>query len=264
MQLHGSCGRHAAQVAALDTRRAKDRAVRPEQLAPGVAPCAPPGSDCTRRESRGSSAGQTLAPTAWDAAFAELAAPTGLTQRPLDLRAPRRPPGALRSGRPGRDGAGDRARRRRVPAARRAVVRVGQRPATSSARYSTPELLELEAAHGRDRRRAARRRPGVARADAVEPALASRPFLSGEQREMVAAPHTRRRRRRRQSSGRPAPARRPRSAAAREAWGRPACPSAAARSPPAAQQLEHAPPACEPRASPRCSASVARSRPAPC
>jgi conjugative relaxase-like TrwC/TraI family protein len=34
MQLHGSHGRHAAQVAALDTRRAKDRTRSPEELAP--------------------------------------------------------------------------------------------------------------------------------------------------------------------------------------------------------------------------------------
>ena len=79
MELHGSRGRHAAQVAALDTRRAKDRAVRPEALAPEwrlrAAKLGLHEARIGRLFDR-----ETLAPTAWDAAFVELAAPTGLTQ----------------------------------------------------------------------------------------------------------------------------------------------------------------------------------------
>ena len=79
MELHGSSGRHAAQVAALDTRRAKYRAVRPEVLAPEwrlrAAKLGLNEARIGRLFDR-----ETLAPSAWEAAFVELAAPTGLTQ----------------------------------------------------------------------------------------------------------------------------------------------------------------------------------------
>jgi conjugative relaxase-like TrwC/TraI family protein len=79
MELHGSSGRHAAQVAALDTRRAKVRTVRPEALTPewrrravGL------GLDASRI---GRLLGrQTLPEPVYELAFNQLAAPTGLTQ----------------------------------------------------------------------------------------------------------------------------------------------------------------------------------------
>ena len=87
MELHGSSGRHAAQVAALDTRRAKDRAVRPEALAP-------------ERRLRAARLGlgearigrllgrETLAPTAWEAAFARAGGAEWSDAERIDLRPP--------------------------------------------------------------------------------------------------------------------------------------------------------------------------------
>src|SRR3954452_3288754 len=79
MELHGSSGRHAAQVAALATRRTKDRTVRPEALAPEwrrrAARLGLDASRIARLQGR-----RTLAEPEWELVFDELAAPTGLTQ----------------------------------------------------------------------------------------------------------------------------------------------------------------------------------------
>ena len=182
MELHGSRGRHAAQVAALDTRRAKDRAVRPEAARPGVAPA--------RRQARTRRGADRPTVRPGDARADRLGRGVrraGGADRsdaePIDLRPPRGPPGALPARGPGRDGAGARARRRRVPGSPAVVpLANGQRV---ERRYSTIELVETEqrtvstavALRGSGR--------GVATADAVEAALASRPHLSGEQRAMV-------------------------------------------------------------------------------
>ena len=131
------------------------------------------------------------------------------------------------------------------------------------ARYSTPELLELErgvmdraiALQGAGR--------GLAGADATERALLARPFLSGEQREMV--------RRLTQDGdgvaavvGRAGTGKTTGLAAARDAWRQSGVPvRGCALSRRAARELEHAA-GCGRRASPRCSASVDRSRRAPC
>ena len=183
MELHGSRGRHAAQVAALDTRRAKDRAVRPEQLAPEWRlRAARLGLDETRigrlfdRE--------TLTPPAWDAAFAELAAPTGLTQNESTFG--RREVLQALCERAGQ-GATVQQLERAADAflSSPAVVRLanGQRV---ERRYSTVELVETEqrtVATAVALRSSGR---GVAMPEAVEAALASRPHLSGEQRGLVA------------------------------------------------------------------------------
>jgi conjugative relaxase-like TrwC/TraI family protein len=182
MELHGSRGRHAAQVAALDTRRAKNRAVRPEQLAPEWRlRAARLGLDETRigrlfdRE--------TLTPPAWDAAFAELAAPTGLTQNEPTFGR-REVLQALCQH------AGQGATVQELEHAADAflcspsvVPLVNGRRVER--RYSTIELVETEqraVATAVALRSAGR---GVAMPDAVEAALASRPHLSGEQRAMV-------------------------------------------------------------------------------
>ena len=128
MELHGSRGRHAAQVAALDTRRAKDRAVRPEALAPEWR---------LRAAKLGLRRGADRATTRPGDARADrlgrgvrrAGGADGSDAERIDLRAPRGPPGALPARGPGRDGAGARARRRRVPALAGGRA-VGQRPAS--------------------------------------------------------------------------------------------------------------------------------------
>jgi conjugative relaxase-like TrwC/TraI family protein len=182
MQLHGSRGRHAAQVAALDTRRAKDRAVRPEQLAPEwrlrAARLGLHEARIGRLFDR-----ETLAPSDWDAAFAELAAPNGLTQNESTFG--RREVLQALCERAGQ-GATVQELERAADAflGLPAVVALanGQRV---ERRYSTLELVETEqrtVATAVALRGAGR---GVAMADTVQSALTSRPELTNEQRLLV-------------------------------------------------------------------------------
>jgi conjugative relaxase-like TrwC/TraI family protein len=182
MQLHGSRGRHAAQVAALDTRRAKDRAVRPEALAPEwrlrAAKLGLHEARIGRLFDR-----ENLAPTAWEAAFEELVAPTGLTQNESTFG--RREVLQALCQRAGQ-GATVQELERAADAFLRSpwVVPLanGQRV---ERRYSTVELVETEQRTVSTAVALRSTGRGVATADAVEAALASRPHLSGEQRAMV-------------------------------------------------------------------------------
>jgi conjugative relaxase-like TrwC/TraI family protein len=184
MELHGSRGHRAARVAALDTRRAKDRTVRPEALAPewrrraarfGLDP-----SRIDRLLRR-----RTLAKPDWEPGFEQLAAASGLTQH--------------RSSFGRRDVlqalcelAGQGATVYEIEQAADAFLRrptvvrlMPSRGRQIEPLYSTVELLETE-------RRAlsialALRGAGRGRATehALEAALAARPHLSDEQRVMV-------------------------------------------------------------------------------
>jgi conjugative relaxase-like TrwC/TraI family protein len=182
MELHGSRGRHAAQVAALDTRRAKDRALRPEQLAPEWRlRAARLGLNEARIERL--LGRDTLAPTAWDQAFVELAAPTGLTQNESTFG--RREVLQALCQRAGQ-GATVQELERAADAFLRSPVVVplanGQRV---ERRYSTLELVETEqrtVATAVALRSSGR---GVASTDAVDAAVASRPHLTTEQRMLV-------------------------------------------------------------------------------
>ena len=128
MELHGSSGRHAAQVAALDTRRAKNRAVRPEALAPEWRLRAAKLGLHEARIGRLSRPGDARAERLGGGVRRAGGADRSDAER-VDLRAPRGPPGALPARGPGRDGAGARARRRRLPALAGGRA-VGQWPAS--------------------------------------------------------------------------------------------------------------------------------------
>ncbi len=95
MELHGSHGRTAAQVAALDTRRAKDRTRSPEELAPEWRRRA---ARLNLRQDRIASLRDRSTPEApsWTDEFAALAAPSGLTRTALIFHPTRRAAGAVR------------------------------------------------------------------------------------------------------------------------------------------------------------------------
>ena len=211
---------HAAQVAALDTRRAKDRrgTARSSSRRNGGLRAARLGL----REARiGRLLGrETLAPTDWTGRVrrARRADRTD-AERTSTFRPPRRPPGALPARRPG-------ARRsQELERAADAFLRLASRSCCSAngqrvePRYSTVELVETEqrtVATAVALRGAGR---GVATADAVQAALTladrTSPASSGA---MVRATHSRTATASPSSSGRRAPARPPPLGAAREAW----------------------------------------------
>ena len=181
---HGSSGRDAAQIAALATRRAKDRNLEVEQLVPEWrSRAARRGLDAARIARIVSRRRSVEAPD-WASACARLAGADGLT-RDRSSFGPRDVLQALSSG------AAQGAPVSEIVAVAKSLVRgpnaVRLLGATSNieARYSTPELLNLE--RGVMDRAIALQRAGrgLAGADATERALLARPFLSGEQREMV-------------------------------------------------------------------------------
>jgi len=177
----GSSGRDAAQVAALATRRAKDRSITPEQL-------------MTEWRARAAAAGlrrvrelcgRTTPRTAdFDASSDALLSPDGLTRDQASFGA-REAIQALCA----TAGAGATVSEVEVAAeqllTRDEVVRLRGETRAVEAQYSTTELLERErdvlaVAHAlRDAGRA------TAPAEAIAAALAHRPFLSTEQRDLV-------------------------------------------------------------------------------
>ena len=184
MELHGSKGRHAAQVAALATRRVKDRTVRAEVLAPEwrrrAARLGLDASRIGRLQGR-----RTLAEPESELVFEALAAPTGLTRNRSSF-------GRRDVLRALCDTAGQGATVREVEQAadaflqRHSVVRlVGSGDRQIEPLYSTAELLETErqALVTAVTLRGAGR--GRTTAADVEAALAARPHLSDEQRVMV-------------------------------------------------------------------------------
>jgi conjugative relaxase-like TrwC/TraI family protein len=185
MARHGSAGRDAAQIAALDTRRAKDRDVRPEQLAPEWRERAAELGLTEPRIARLGQAGRLLARPDWALACRELTSPDGLT-RDCSSFGRRDVVQALCSA------AADGATASDVLAVADSflessdVVRLlGTRTRDVEPRYSTPELLRLEERVINDALALRGARRGAANPRATEDALARRPFLAEEQRTMV-------------------------------------------------------------------------------
>ena len=180
MELHGSHGRSAAQVAALDTRRAKDRTRSPEELAPEWERRA---ARLGLRQERIGSLRDRATPEApnWTDEFAALAAPSGLTEQ--------------RSSFTRRDvlqalceaagfGAPVAELERAADAFLRSPAVVLLRDETEP-RYSTVELLETERAAVDTSLALRHAGRGLATEAATASALAQHSHLSGEQRVMV-------------------------------------------------------------------------------
>jgi conjugative relaxase-like TrwC/TraI family protein len=179
MELHGSHGRDAAQIAALDTRRAKDRAYSPEKLAPEWRLRA---ARLGLRPER--FAGRRALPHApdWPGVYAALVDPSGLTEQQSSFTR-RDVLQALSAAAAGGaqvselEGAADDFLR--SPSV---VPLLGR---TDEPRYSTVELLETERASVE---RSVALQPagrGLATESATAAALARHSHLSGEQRDMV-------------------------------------------------------------------------------
>jgi conjugative relaxase-like TrwC/TraI family protein len=181
MELHGSRGRDAAQVAALDTRRAKDRTRRPEELAPEWRLRAARLGLTHVRVGIADGRTATHAPD-WTTVSAALAAPTGLTEQQSSFT--RRDVLQALSGAAGAGAEVSELERTADSFLRSAsVVRLLGR--TDEPRYSTVELLETERAtveRSLALRSAGR---GLATESATAAALARHSHLSGEQRVMV-------------------------------------------------------------------------------
>jgi conjugative relaxase-like TrwC/TraI family protein len=181
MQLHGSRGRHAAQVAALDTRRTKDRTRSPEELASEWRLRA---ARLNLRQDRIDALRDRATPELpnWTSVFVALAASSGLTEQRSSFT--RRDVLQAVS-----EVAGSGARVSELEAVADAFLRSpGVVPLVGRAtepRYSTVELLETEraAVEMSLALRAAGR--GLATESETLAALARHQHLSGEQRVMV-------------------------------------------------------------------------------
>ena len=179
MELHGSRGRDAAQVAALDTRRAKDRTRRPEELAPEWRMRA---ERLGLRPERISHRHVMPDVPDWATVFAALATPTGLTEQQSSFS--RRDVLQALAG-AAADGAEVSELERVADAFLRSASVIRFLGRTDEPRYSTVELLETERA-AVDRSVALRPAGrGLATESATTGALARHSHLSGEQRVMV-------------------------------------------------------------------------------
>ena len=144
MARHGSAGRGAAQIAALATRRAKDRHVRPEALVPEWRERATRHGLYEWRIERICHRGTAIEPPDWDEIFVQLAGPEGLTRDRSTFNR-RDVIQALSSAAAG--GASVEAVRSAATAflaGPHAVALVGSRAHDDEPRYSTPGLLALE------------------------------------------------------------------------------------------------------------------------
>jgi conjugative relaxase-like TrwC/TraI family protein len=182
---HGSSGRDAAQMAALATRRGKDRDVHVEQLVPEWRSRAARRGLDAPRIARLISRSRSVEALDWAKVCGGLGGSEGLT-RDRSSFGPRDVLQALSSA------SGQGAPVSEIMAVAKSFVRgpnavrlLGAHTSDFEEAYSTPELLELE--RGVMQRAIALQRAGrgLAGAGATEQALLARPFLSGEQREMV-------------------------------------------------------------------------------
>ncbi len=185
MARHGSAGRNAAQIAALDTRRAKDRNVRSERLAPEWRErAAQLGLDQWRIE-RLCPPGRVAQRPDWNRACRELAAPMGLT-RDRSSFGRRDVVQALCA--EATDGAAVGELLAVADAfltGPDAVRLLGARTRDVEPQFSTPELLELERQLIEEAIALQRADRGVTDPQVTEAALARRPWLADEQRVMV-------------------------------------------------------------------------------
>ncbi len=185
MARHGSAGREAAQIAALDTRRAKKRDVRPEQLAPEWRERATRHGLSEWRIAQLCSPERVAERLDWDRASRELAAPTGLTRDHSSFG--RRDVIQALCARAHDGAAVDDllAVADTFLAGPDAVRLLGARARDLEPHYSTPELLALER-HVIDEAIALEGAgSGVTDTALTEAALAQRPYLADEQRVMV-------------------------------------------------------------------------------
>jgi conjugative relaxase-like TrwC/TraI family protein len=184
MKRHGSTGRNAAQIAALATRRAKDRGVRPEQLAGEWRERAARHGLDLRLIDRLCRRDRVVEAPDWDKAFAALASPTGLT-RDRSTFGRRDVLQALSAA--AADGArvGELMRAADTFLSGPEAIRLLGSTRDAEAQYSTPELLAIESRvlEAAGSLRGASR--GTADPSTVAAAIELRPFLSDEQRLMV-------------------------------------------------------------------------------
>jgi conjugative relaxase-like TrwC/TraI family protein len=185
MARHGSAGPEAARVAALDTRRAKDRNVRPEQLVPEWRKRAADHGLHEWRIERICRSGRTVELPDWDELFSHLAGPDGLT-RDQSAFGRRDVIQALSAA------AGDGATVQAIRAAAHAFLEsphsirlLGSRPRDVEPQYSTPELLAIETRILDDAAQLQRSGRGAVAPEITDSAIARRPFLADEQRTMV-------------------------------------------------------------------------------
>ena len=199
MARHGSAGREAAQMAALATRRAKDRE-RPTRAARArmARPCGPSWTSTQWRIERHLPARPDGRAARLGRAVRRARRPGRAHARPVDVRPPRR--ASRRSAQPPRDGA-TVAEPSALPPTPSSAART---PSGCSARRAGRRAAVLDARAARDReprssmqreRLAASGRGAVA-PDAVDAAIDRRPFLADEQRTHGAPAHPGRRRRR--------------------------------------------------------------------
>ena len=184
MKRRGSSGRDAAQIAALATRRVKDRGVRPEQLVGEWRERAARRGLDLRLIDRICKHGRLVEFPDWNDVFAALAGPTGLT-RDRSTFSRRDVLQALSSA--AAEGAHVHELTRAADTFLNSphAIRLLGTARDAEAQYSTPELLAIESRvlEAAASLRGAGR--GTATPEAVDAAIARRPFLCDEQRLMV-------------------------------------------------------------------------------
>lgn len=185
MARHGAAGFEAAQIAALSTRRRKDRNVRPEQLVSEWRERAIGHGLHEWRIERICRPGRVPEPPRWEELFVSMAGPDGLT-RDRSSFGRRDVIQALSSA--ASEGATVESIRSAADAflsGPNAVPLLGPQVRDGELRYSTPELLASESRvlDAAARLRASGR--GVVAATVVEAAIGRRTYLADEQRSMV-------------------------------------------------------------------------------
>lgn len=185
MARHGSAGPEAARVAALDTRRAKDRNVRAEQLVPEWRDRASRHGLHEWRIERICRYGRTVEQPNWGELFSHLAGPDGLTR---DRSAFGRRDVIQALSAAASDGATVRAIRAAADAfleSPYAIRLLVSRARDVEPTYSTPELLAIETRILDDAARLQRSGRGAVAPEVADAAIDRRPFLADEQRTMV-------------------------------------------------------------------------------
>jgi conjugative relaxase-like TrwC/TraI family protein len=185
MARHGSAGAEAARVAALDTRHAKDRNVRPEQLVPAWRDRAVGHGLHEWRIEHICRYGRTVEQPDWGELFGHLAGPDGLTR---DQSAFGRRDVILALSAAAGDGAPVQVIRAAAAAfleSPRVIRLLGSRARDVEPQYSTPELLAIETRILDDAARLQHAGRGVVVRGFTDSAIDRRPFLADEQRTMV-------------------------------------------------------------------------------
>jgi conjugative relaxase-like TrwC/TraI family protein len=183
MARHGSAGLEAAQIAALATRRAKDRNVRPETLVPEWRERASRHGLHEWRIERICSRAREVQSPDWRELFAHLAGPDGLTRDRSKFTRRDVIQSISAGAAQGATVETVRSAASAFLASTHAVPLLDSR--ADEQRYSTPELLALESRilDAAERLRASGR--GMVASSVVEASIERRAFLAEEQRVMV-------------------------------------------------------------------------------